>query len=112
MAAEAVDWSQYFQSIRTECPWSLAAFNRGRIQIIRGCRPEPLGELEARIYIIKDITPRRLKKLCNKLDSTDTVNEWLWSHPRYRRYSTPVPVLIQQNRARLNHLRTSLSKTL
>ncbi len=112
MAAEAVDWSQYFQSIKTQCPWSLAAFNKGRIDITVNKRPQPLGEYEARVYIIKNINPRRLKKLCNKLDKTDPDNEWLWSHPRYRKYSTPVPVMIQQNRARLTHLRMGLSKTL
>ena len=107
-----VDWSQYFQGIKTQCPWSLAAFSKGRIDITTSRRPRPLDNFEARVYVIKDITPRRLKKLCIKLDAGDTLNEWLWSHPRYGKYSTPVPVLIQQNRARLNHLRSGLTKTL
>lgn len=109
MAAEAVDWSQYFQGIKTQCPWSLAAYNRGRIDIVRGVNPKPLDTFEARIYILKNITPRKLKKIANRLDQIDIENEWLWSHPRYKKYSTPVPVLIQQNRQKLNQIRSNLN---
>lgn len=108
MAAEAVNWADYFQYIRTECPWSLQAFKRGGIDIVKGTRIQPLGEYEARVYIVKNINPRRLKKLCNQLDKQDKQNEWLWSHPRYRKFSTPVPTLIQQNRARLTEIRSKL----
>lgn len=113
VANPSVDWSQYFQQIQTECPWSWAAWRRGEIWIgTRGDLVKPLDAYQARMYVIKRITPRQLKKLANRLDQIDTVNEWLWSHPRYKKFSTPVPVLIQQDRSRLNHLRTSLSRPL
>ncbi len=104
----SVDWRQYFQGIRNVCPWSLAAYNRGRIDLTVSKRPKPLGSFEARVYIIKNITPRRLKKLCKQLDTEDQIDEWLWSHPRYKNNSTPVPVLIQQNRSRLMEIRKKL----
>jgi hypothetical protein len=33
-------------------------------------------------------------------------DEWLFSYPGYGDYATPVKVLIQQNRAQLNQLRS------
>jgi hypothetical protein len=35
-------------------------------------------------------------------------DEWLYSYPGYGDYATPVAVLIQQNRKRLEDLRNSL----
>lgn len=109
---KSVDWAAYFQHIKTECPWSWAAWRKNQIWIgTRGDLVQPLDQYQARMYIIKDITPRQLKKLAQKLDREDSNCEWLWSHPRYRNYSTPVPVLIQQNRQHLNQLRQGLKQT-
>ena len=113
MAAEAVDWTAYFDHIKGQCPWSWGAWRKNQIWIgTRGDLVQPLESYQARMYVIKNITPRRLKKLANRLDSIDSEHEWLWSHPRYKKYSTPVPVLIQQNRQYLNQLRRGLSKSL
>lgn len=101
--AEA-DWTRYFESIKRWCPWSLVAWNQGLISITKWNKPEPLGSNEARVYWA-DLNPRRLKKLCTKLDNADTECEWLWSHPNFGGRSTPIPVLIQQDRARLRELR-------
>ena len=104
----AVDWAEYFQSIRTSCPWSLAAWRKQQISIEqwRG-QPLPLEPFLARVYIV-DLNPRRLKKLCARLDRESEQEEWLWSHPRYGGDSTPMPVLIQQNRTTLENIRKTL----
>jgi hypothetical protein len=102
-----VDWGEYFHSIRKACPWSLAAWNKGLISITKWRRQViDLEPYSARLYIV-DLNPRRLKKLCQQLDQ-DLKYEWLWSHPRYSTNSTPLPVLIQQDRAELNAIRDRL----
>lgn len=110
-ASAEVDWGNYFLSIKKYCPWSLAAWNKGLIDIVQGYKQIlPLGQFHARIYIV-ELNPRRLKKLCEKLDAGSEEDEWLWSHPRYASQSTPVPVLIQQNRKMLNDIRSKLGDT-
>lgn len=106
----SVDWNKYFESIRQVCPWSWAAWRKNQIWIgTQGQLVQPLGDYQARVYVVKNRTPRQLKKLANKLDKNDVNCEWLWSHPRYKKYSTPRPVLIQQDRLYLNQLRQGLS---
>ena len=89
------------------CPWSLSAYRKGLIDIVRwrGYRLVLEPPLEARVYIC-DLNHRKLKKLATDLENRDTENEWLWSHPNFNNMSTPVPCLIQQNRQRLAELRT------
>jgi hypothetical protein len=102
-----VDWGEYFHSIRSTCPWSWAAWQKGLISIQKWRKQVvDLEPYHARVYVL-DLNPRRLKKLCQRLDK-DLECEWLWSHPRYKLNSTPVPVLIQQHRAKLNEIRKAL----
>ena len=84
------------------CPWSLAAWNRGEIDIVTTKTIRPLGDFQARIYIL-NLSRRRLKKLCQLRDHG--VDEWLWSEPSNGAYGAPVPCLIQQDRATLARLR-------
>jgi len=84
------------------CPWSLAAWHRGQIDIVRSRTIRPLGEFQARIYIL-DLSRRRLKKLCKQRDHGE--DEWLWSEPAHGAYGAPVSCLIQQSRATLARLR-------
>lgn len=107
---QSVDWTTYFQRIKSVCPWSLAAYLNGKIdfQKWRG-RAEPIGEFSARIYTT-DLNRRRLKKLCNKLDQQDTQCEWLWSDPSYGPYATEIPILIQQPRQILQDLRQKIAE--
>lgn len=105
MAEEkASNWHKYFEHIRKQCPWSWAAWQKGQIEI---CEWHGhwlhLGEYEARVYVT-DLNRRRLKKLCGKLDVSEEY-EWLWSEPRYGKYASPVPILIQQYRAKLEEIR-------
>lgn len=105
---QSVDWNIYFDHIKTQCPWSWAAWQQGKIDIVKYKKTQkPLDGYQARIYIV-ELSRRRLKKLCKKLDQGDS--EWLWSEPGYGPWATPVPCLIQQNRAQLTAIRKKLEQ--
>jgi len=106
-----VDWKQYFESIKTVCPWSHAAFKRAGIDLTlwRGII-SPLGNWEARLYLAPRHNPRQLKKMSNRFNILRPDEEWLWSHPSFKNNSTPVPCFIQQNRQQLEKARKSLEK--
>lgn len=110
MAVEVVDWSAYFQHIRKECPWSWQAYQQGLIWVGPWQnRKLTLDVYQARVYVVKNINRRLLKKCADKYNSLDTEDEWLWSHPGSGRYSTPVPSLIQQNKRKLQEIRLKLN---
>ena len=99
------DWAEYFQKIKPECPWSLAAWKKNEIKIIQWAGEwEHLGDNQAIVYTFKDINRRRLKKLCKQLNVSYEY-EWLWSEPKYGKFGSPVPILIQQDRRTLFDLR-------
>lgn len=103
--AADVDWSQYFKDIKTQCPWSWQAWQQQQIDIVdwQG-EIKPLGQYQARIYVC-DVTDQELETLADRLDSESISDEWLFSYPGYGRWATPVRVLIQQDRIKLNELR-------
>ena len=100
------DWASYFDSIRKVCPWSYPAFKKQKIKIQdwQGI-PEDLGENLAIVYVHKHASPRLLKKIADRMMSARPAEEWLYSHPQYKQYSTEVPVLIQQDLAHLESVR-------
>jgi hypothetical protein len=63
----------------------------------------PLGDLDARVYVCR-VPKDTLEALAFAFDHGEC--EWLWSYPGHEKFSTPVPVLIQQNRQQLNQLRS------
>lgn len=67
---------------------------------------QPLGQYQARIYLV-DCDNQQLEQLAQVLD--EGPDTWLFSYPDYGPYATPVPVLIQQDRARLTSLREKLN---
>jgi len=100
-----VNWQEYFESIQPVCPWSISAYRKGEIAIHYGFRDiAPLDGYQARLYIVKH-SPRLCKLHTDRLNLARPHEEWLWSHPSYGNYSTPVPVFIQQDRATLERLR-------
>lgn len=108
MAAVEVDWTEYFCSIQKVCPWSWAAWQKGEILITvwkgtKSIKNIPLG-YQAVVHL-SDHNSRQLKKLSDNFNNTRDHEEWLWSHPKYKGYSTPVPVLIQQDRKLLEMAR-------
>ena len=99
MAAE-VNWEEYFYSIRKVCPWSWAAWRQGEILITnwiprQQCSVIPSG-FQAVVHL-DNHNPRQLKKISDWYNQKRTEEEWLWSHPKYSKHSTSVPVLIQQD---------------
>jgi hypothetical protein len=105
---QSVNWYDYFKSIREECPWSYAAYLKGKIDIkeYEGVRL-PLGDYSARMYII-NAPDATVTAIATGLDYDDAECEWLYSYPGYGDYATPVSVLIQQNRSELTNLRSQL----
>ena len=102
----SVDWLEYFKSIREECPWSYSAYQKGLIHIVeyQGYRI-PLGDYSARMYVL-NAPDHTVEALAASWDHGE--DEWLFSYPGYGEYATPVKVLIQQNRAQLNQLRSQI----
>ena len=110
MADAAVDWTEYFRSIKKVCPWSWAAWQRGEI-LITTWIPRRFNNRSAipsgvqAVVHLADHNPRQLKKMCDRFNRTRPEEEWLWSHPDFGHYSTPVPVFIQQDRFLLESAR-------
>ena len=106
-----VDWCQYFHKIQGVCPWSYSAWKNGKIDIVRWQGVvHNLDVYDARVYVHINSSARLLNKWANRLNANNSNYEWLWSHPQYHGDSTPVPVLVQQDRAYLTQLRNRLHK--
>lgn len=104
---QSVNWYAYFKSIREQCPWSYAAYIRNEIQFLPwnpSCKPHDLDQYQARMWLV-DYPNQVIEAMAEELNSKDAVNEWLFSYPGYGEYATPVAVLIQQDRKRLEDLR-------
>ena len=107
---QSVDWYQYFKSIREQCPWSYAAYLKGKIHITEYTGKKlPLGDYSARMYIV-NAPNETVEALAESFDYEDIEYEWLFSYPGYGEYATPVSVLIQQWRRELNHIRNQLKQ--
>ena len=105
---EEVNWTEYFASIVSVCPWSRAYWSKKKIDVCEWTgRIQPLGENVARIYTHPRASARLLKKIMHRMNDERPTEEWLWSHPRYGGHSTPVPVLIQQDYELLQKARKS-----
>jgi hypothetical protein len=101
-ASNTVDWLAYFTSISQQCPWSLAAYKLGQLDIQEWQgNIIPLGTMQARMYVVEDSSD--VEALADGIESEG--DEWLWSRPGYGPFATPVQVLIQQNAAELARLR-------
>ena len=106
------DWSEYFASIISVCPWSKSNWKQQKIDVQKWKGEQnitPLKDNVARMWIHKHASGRLLCKVHNRLNICRYHEEWLYSHPCYGGYSTPVPVLIQQDMAILNAARQRIS---
>ena len=117
MAKEAAsvsnsDWSEYFASINSVCPWSLSYWRTQKIDIQpwQGSQNIPaLCAYVARVWVHTQASGKQLRNIHNRLNDCRQHEEWLYSHPQYGGDSTPQPVLIQQDRKILEDARNALS---
>ena len=115
MAKEAVnvsniDWTEYFASIVSVCPWSKAYWSKQKIDIQPWTGTIlPLNEYVARVYTAPQLTAWELYNMMRRLNR-DREEEFLYSHPKFKGHSTPVPVLIQQDYEILAQARRSLKQ--
>lgn len=108
--ANRLKWHNYFVLIRKYCPWSWSAWRKGLIDIqIWSGQAIPLNHYEARVYTHLR-KPRLLKKIAEQQMMLYPSEEWLYSHPQYKRAGTPEPCLIQQDSEKLNSARTQSLK--
>lgn len=111
--AEEVNWTSYFAKIRGVCPWSYRAHMAEKILFVDYNEVEfntwkslfHSSNHEAYVYKCMGKTSDWLNSKCDQLNQTDQKSEWLWSHPIEGGDSTPVPVLIQQDKQILADLR-------
>ena len=108
-AAVEVNWTEYFTSIKSVCPWSRAYWSKQKIDIVDWTGTVyPLQGFVARVYKAPQLTARQLYNTMRKFNKLYDDEEWLYSHPGYGGHSTPIPVLIQQDydvlaKARAHH---------
>lgn len=105
----SVNWNDYFFKIKSVCPWSWRAWNEGLIEIAKWQKAiRPLGQLEARVYTSRS-KPRLVKKQAKRLQTQYPEYELLVSARSYGPNGTPISVVIQQDRAKLQYLRDKLA---
>ena len=105
-----INWSEYFASIVSVCPWSKSYWKQQKIDVQKWTgehKITPLGDYVARMWIHKNASGRTLCNIHHRLNEKRTHEEWLYSHGQYGGFSTPVPVLIQQDLKILNKARKS-----
>lgn len=110
---EEVNWTEYFASIVSVCPWSKSYWQKQKIDMCRWRgehKIKPLGDYVARMWIHPNASPKTLCKIHYRLNIARQNEEWLYSHPYYKKHSTPLPVLIQQDLETLNNARQRTKK--
>lgn len=115
------NWARYFANIKGVCPWSYAAFMKETILFVdyndstiktwaslygaNGCN------YEAFVYKCEGKDSNWLNETCDIMSVRYSNSEWLWSHPEKGGDSTPIPVIIQQDKKRLEDLREKTGYT-
>ena len=99
---------KYLKSITDVCPFSLKYFDKGEIPILQYSEIlvrelyEELDNYPAILFKVHtSICRKTLESTAHELADEYPDAEWFWSHPSEGGTSTPVPVLIMQNREHL-----------
>ena len=114
VAKEDSTWVKYFASIKQVCPWSYKLMDKilvlePHISCINTWSTIfKASKHEAFVYKFPKASVDWLRNKCDELNASQEYSEWLWSHPSEGGDSTPSPVLIQQNRAKLNTIRDNI----
>lgn len=113
VSVSKAEWTNYFASIVSVCPWSQAYWAKQKIDVQewRGSQNiKPLNDYVARMWIHRNASGKTLHNIMNRMNDRRQHEEWLYSAPQYGGHSTPVPVLIQQDLAVLKGARQSNTK--
>tara|TARA_R100001510_G_scaffold50887_1_gene50230 strand:+ start:114 stop:512 length:399 start_codon:yes stop_codon:yes gene_type:complete len=117
-----INWLEYFYSIRKVCPYSYQSYLDGTTKItnfdedILVLNEQNFETLpwEVIVYLLgDDLTLDAIDEYVASLNDCQNTCEYLWSHPTFTKggnNNTPVPVIIQQDRARLMELRSGKKK--
>lgn len=118
-----VNWLEYYTKIRKVCPWSYKSYTMGSIITIpynevtfntfatafSVCKSEAGVQTDCFVYVCEGKSPQWLEAKVEHLQSVDKYSdsEWLYSTPDDddEGNATPVPVIIQQQKAQLETLR-------
>ena len=118
-----VNWLKYYESIRDVCPWSYRSYVMGGIitipyndvtfitfsQTFEGCKDRHGVRTDCFVYTCESKPVRWLESMVDEMNETYPTQEWLYSSPDDDSgNATPIPVLIQQNRATLTNLRDKI----
>ena len=102
----------YLKSINKVCPFSLEYFDKGEIPMLHYTEPlvrelyDELDNYPAILFKVHtSICRKTLESTAHELADEFPDAEWFWSHPDEGGTSTPVPVLIMQNREHLANAR-------
>lgn len=121
MLKKEVNWQEYYAHIKSVCPWSYKAYMNDNILVWENATDSTWQSVsatfdhtnfEAIVYRFDNHTPAQLEALVDKMSLLRPNSEFLWSHPESDSgdgNSTPVPVIIQQNKEALNDLREKLT---
>lgn len=113
VVVEDRDWQQYYQSIKSVCPWAYKAYMNDKILLL-DYDPKVLdtfisafkhSNYEAMVVTCEGKSSKWLEQTCDAQNELKGDLEWLWSHPEHKYNSTPVPCIILQDRSVLTDLR-------
>ena len=103
---------EYFKSITEVCPFSLQYFDSGRIPILEYSETlvrelyDELDKYPAILFKVHtSICRHTLESTAHELADEYPDAEWFWSHPAEGGHSSPVPVVIMQNKLHLTNAR-------
>jgi hypothetical protein len=118
-----VDWLAHYESIRSVCPWAYRAFVSGKIitipysdasfntfaMLFNACKDDKGVETDCFVYVCEDKSVEWLSAKVDEMDALYPSQEWLYSTPDDDDgNAAPVPILIQQRKAKLEYLREKI----
>jgi hypothetical protein len=118
-----VNWLAHYESIRSVCPWAYRAFVSGKIitipysdasfntfaMLFNACKDDKGVETDCFVYVCEDKSVEWLSAKVDEMDALYPSQEWLYSTPDDDDgNAAPVPILIQQRKAKLEYLREKI----
>ena len=123
MAKKEVNWLKYYESIRDVCPWSYRSYIMGGIitipysentfnsfaKLFDNTKNNHGQATDCFVYVCSGKSLDWLEHMVDTLNEQYPHQEWLYSSPKDDEgNATPVEVLIQQRRSKLEELRDKI----